>query len=475
MQQAAIFQLRPAGFAPPLVGTSTKSPASTLPTTLDPANRNTNNAQLSGGNLIVTGVNQGAPQCVRTTNQVTVGSKLYFEVEITVLASGGHVTLGASDDSFVFATTFDTPGHIAGSKGAGLHDNDSIYPSVTNDGYSQVQGGILQCCIKRTSSTAIRLWIGHNNTWVGDPSAETGGETVTLSTPSCYGYVGVNRVDSATARFTAASQSFAAPTGAMAWDAAPVTTITTIAVGLSTEADSGLALALGLGLGLSSETDAALPLSAVLVRATGISTESDLSLGLGLARGVGLSSESDSALALIGVQIRTAGLASETDTALALAGVLVRAAGLATETDAALGLGLARSIGVAAETDSTLALAAKLIAPVGLSSETDTAFALAAGRFAAAVGLSTEGDIAQALSALLRAPVGVSTELDLALALERAQGHLQYPLAGIPQPRPNESSSETYPLTTDQTRPLTATQHRPNEDNPQHYPLENVA
>lgn len=190
-------------------------------TTFDPANRNTNNAQLSNGNFTITGVDQAAPQCARTTTTVASGEKKYFEVKVNTLqGANSFIGLGTCDDAFVFASTFNTPG--ATSHGAGLNYNGYIYPSTTPfiapavGSPSEAVNGILQCCAKVTGTT-LRLWIGYNNTWNGNPSAETGGETFTLPNGNCYGWASVNRVDVCTGQFSAASQTYSPPTGAVAW------------------------------------------------------------------------------------------------------------------------------------------------------------------------------------------------------------------------------------------------------------------
>lgn len=194
--------------------------AAELSTTLDPANASTHvtvGTGTFGANLRVSNGIDGGAQSVRTTTQVPVGGKYYCEMTVTALHASGHVMLGASDGTFAFASTFGTEPPVAG-KGAGLAHNGFIYPSTTGLGVGLAAGMILQCCIKRTGSSTIRLWIGHNDTWVGDPSAETGGETVTLTDTNCYGFVGVNdSVDEIDINFGQAAFTYPEPTGATPW------------------------------------------------------------------------------------------------------------------------------------------------------------------------------------------------------------------------------------------------------------------
>lgn len=189
-------------------------------TTFDAANTETHvtvGDGTFGTNLRLFNGVDGGQQCSRTTKQVPDGSKYYWEATLTAFHANGHMLVGVTDGTFVFPTSFGSS-PISASKGAGLNNNGLIYPSTSGlGGAAEAAGDIIQCCIKRTGTT-VHLWIGHNGVWVGDPSAETGGESITLTDTNCYGFAGVNdSVDEIDVNFGQLAFNYPKPTGATAW------------------------------------------------------------------------------------------------------------------------------------------------------------------------------------------------------------------------------------------------------------------
>jgi hypothetical protein len=364
---------------------------------------------LSNGNRtadIPTGFNS-----VRANNSGL--GKFYFEVSVDLGPAGFNV--GVADAIAPFTNWV---GDSGVTDGASVQADGSLHAGGgVGTGFAYTTGDVIGVSVD-VPNKLVYFKKNNVNQIGGDPVAGTGGVSLSATTGPIYPvFQGNSGHETATGRFTAASQSYAPPSGFTALDTAgaggaavarsdesdtsPALSGKQIrAVGITLESDTALALSAKaiLAAGLATETDVALQVAARAIRATGLATESDTALPLGVARPVGLSPETDSGLAPARAQVRT--------TAASL------------ETDNALPLGSARPNGLATEADSAIALNGLALRPVGISSEADAPLTLA-GRAARVPGLALEADTASALSVVALRAVGLSTEADTGLALAR--------------------------------------------------------
>jgi hypothetical protein len=155
---------------------------------------------LSAGNLDAA-TNTASYSMVRATHSKTSG-KWYFEVKVINTGNVAHIgwanataslsnQLGADTNSVAYYTSgsFFYNGSVPGSSGAW----------ATND--------IIQVCV---DADAGKVWFGRNNTFVGSPSAGTGGISVAVGT---FFPAFAARAGEVLAQFTSASQTYTPPSG----------------------------------------------------------------------------------------------------------------------------------------------------------------------------------------------------------------------------------------------------------------------
>ncbi len=200
------------------------------PTTLDAASKG-NDLTLSGGNLAVTNnlINWGAPEFARANTAKT--GKLYFETSLTTWPSQTiAVGVGASTSDFG-SGGYQLPGSGSFTAGASLNVSIGGGGTISFNGGSYspsigtwAQGDLIAVCIKTSTN---KIWFGRipsggsSVTWDGDPSAETGGQTLT-GMDVWYPFVGpyVIHTSQRTATINFGATAFAAsslPTGASAY------------------------------------------------------------------------------------------------------------------------------------------------------------------------------------------------------------------------------------------------------------------
>jgi hypothetical protein len=173
---------------------------------------------LSGGNLVATNslTNVGQPGFARADSSRT--GKRYLEATITAIPTTAcYVGVGPSGFNWTVGTTLNWPGTAGSTAGATInsagqvHANGSSTSSVTS---AWAITDIIMVCFDEADG---KIWFGRNGSWNGDPSAETGGFTVT-GMDVWYAFVGmtVKSTDqrSMTVNFGATAFTYSLPTGA---------------------------------------------------------------------------------------------------------------------------------------------------------------------------------------------------------------------------------------------------------------------
>lgn len=189
--------------------------------TFDPANKGTN-IVLSNGNLTAINNTTGWASVLSTTSKST--GKHYVEFLLGTVPSGNEdlILIGiCSNDQNVnsFITASGNAG-FARAKQAGADLGSSGGFSGTQgslQGYTGVSGDVLSIAI---DVNAKKIWVGVNNSYLGDPTAGTSPclEWTGTLTPLFFAFSNNgSNPGSVTAHPASASQAFSPPTGYTSW------------------------------------------------------------------------------------------------------------------------------------------------------------------------------------------------------------------------------------------------------------------
>ena len=185
------------------------------PVTWNPSDKSAN-ITLSSGNLIATRASGTTSYGgVRATSGKAYTSNGYFEVYIATMKATGYLVIGIGTSG---ATLSDYVGADAygwsyyGAEGGKKLNNGS----ATAYGTDFVQGDLIGVAFNNG-----KVWFAKNNTWNGDPAADTGaaftGITSTIFPMVALYYAG-SPVDSVGGRFKSADFSYSPPSGFSAWE-----------------------------------------------------------------------------------------------------------------------------------------------------------------------------------------------------------------------------------------------------------------
>lgn len=177
-------------------------------TTWNPADMG-GSTSLSNGNLTATST-ASANSIVRATNSRSSG-KLYFEVRVDVTGAGMGIGVVVATSSLSSPLGSDAQSWGYFSSGA-LQNNASIAAF----GASYTTGNIIGVCVDFSTG---RLWFAKNNVWQGsgNPAAGTNPAASGLSGAHFPAVNPFTSTASVTARFIAAQQTYAPPSGFVAW------------------------------------------------------------------------------------------------------------------------------------------------------------------------------------------------------------------------------------------------------------------
>lgn len=169
-----------------------------------------------------------------------------------------------------------------------------------------------------------------------------------------------------------------------------------------------------------------LPGPSVTLVAVGIASDADSALAVGRSKvkTVGVATETDNALVVARSKVKTVGIATSTETALPVGRVKVKAIGVATDTSTALTVKWApkiRQLGVASDTETALLVTHTKAKAVGIAPETDTALPVSRGVHIVPVGTATETDSAPAVGRVKARTLGIATDTETALAVRSAK------------------------------------------------------
>jgi hypothetical protein len=167
--------------------------------------------------LVATGLDWNAPQPVQaTSSRTSAGGGFYgFEVTYTTKFSGGKIFAGFADPAMTdygAVSGFPEPG-VAPNAALGMVAETGGQIKPSNTGIATfAQGDIMGVWLRPGTG---KMWISKNGTFLnGDPVAQTGGETLALST--FFPVVGTFRADVLTCNF--GQSAFAnTPSGGSPW------------------------------------------------------------------------------------------------------------------------------------------------------------------------------------------------------------------------------------------------------------------
>jgi len=177
------------------------------------------NIALSNGWRTATKTTADALNSVRATRGIAYTDSGYFEVRIDQGTASTFMVMGIGNSS---ASLTSYPGGDANGWGY-YQDDGHKYTNGADAGAMgatyKTNGDIVQIAFKNGS-----LWFGKNNTWNGNPAANTGaaftGITGTLYPMlALYNTTNLSLPHIVTARFHAWEQTYSAPSGFNAWDA----------------------------------------------------------------------------------------------------------------------------------------------------------------------------------------------------------------------------------------------------------------
>jgi hypothetical protein len=172
---------------------------------------------LSNGNLNATVAFVGF-EGVRTVQGRTSG-KYYFELLVLATSSGGGLFIALMDDTTASGASMNAlaiPNIIAVREDTAETVSGTFSRSAAVGlGGTLAISDVLQCAADITNK---KVWFGKNNTWIsGDPSAGTGEYGVWSSAYTIHAAAVLATQASVRLRATAASQTYAPPTGFAAW------------------------------------------------------------------------------------------------------------------------------------------------------------------------------------------------------------------------------------------------------------------
>ncbi len=176
---------------------------------------------LSSGNLVATNnlINEGAPGVARADSS-RIG-KRYLEVTVTAIPTNtSSVGVGPSGFNWTANTSASLPGSAGSTAGATLSSGGGVVCNGSSTGSVTAAWAINDIIMMCFDVTDGKIWFGRNGVWNGDPSAETGGFTVT-GMDFWYAFVAmtVKSTDqrSLTVNFGATAFTYSLPTGAEAY------------------------------------------------------------------------------------------------------------------------------------------------------------------------------------------------------------------------------------------------------------------
>ncbi len=191
------------------------SAADVVAVTWNPSDKSTD-ITLSSGNLTATRASgTTAYRGVRATSGKADTGKGYFEVYISAMESGGYITLGIGTASATLTGYVGSDAYgwgYYGAEGGKKLNNGSLTAYGTNFAQTDVVG---------VAFNNGKIWFAKNNTWNGDPAADTGaaftGITGTVF-PMVALYDASAPVDAVVGRFKLSSFSYSPPSGFSAWE-----------------------------------------------------------------------------------------------------------------------------------------------------------------------------------------------------------------------------------------------------------------
>lgn len=182
--------------------------------TWNPADKHAD-ISLSGLNYVATrATGTSSYRSVRATFGKNYTDNGYFEVYISAMEVGGFQILGVATSLATLSNYVGSDANGWGYYGAegGKKANNGV---LTAYGANFAQGDVIGVAFKNG-----KLWFAKNNTWYGDPAAETGeafsGITGTVF-PIVSLYDAAVPVDSVGGRFGSAFFSYSPPNGFSAW------------------------------------------------------------------------------------------------------------------------------------------------------------------------------------------------------------------------------------------------------------------
>jgi hypothetical protein len=208
----------------------------------------------------------------RNVRATQAGSgKIYFEVHYD--AANWHAAVGLADLSATLSDYLGSDVHAFG------YFNSGAVLGVGGYGFaSYTAGDVIGVAL---DVTAGKAWFAKNNAWQeGDPAAGTGG----ISTAFTYPIVSIDGTgDSVTGRFSAASQSYAPPTGFSPMEAVSGTTVQADGSAAGAGAAFGDAIAVAQASGSAAGIGAAAATGRALASASGTGAGSAASSASGVA------------------------------------------------------------------------------------------------------------------------------------------------------------------------------------------------
>lgn len=179
--------------------------------TWNPADKSANIA-LSNANLTATITTNTSNFAVRGTSSKSSG-KYYFEVRLDVSTfSGVQIGVAKASANINGSLGSDANGWSYNS-GDGKKLNNNTFTAY---GSSYAAGDIIGVCL---DASLGRVWFAKNNVWQnsGNPAAGTGYAFSGMAGPYFPAASLKTQNDALTARFTAAQQTYAPPSGFVAW------------------------------------------------------------------------------------------------------------------------------------------------------------------------------------------------------------------------------------------------------------------